>query len=53
MWPGILDEMGGKDAAQFYLDRDDSYGAFEDADGLLVTGPSGTNINDLRVLLIN
>lgn len=52
LWPGIVDQMGGADAARTLLDNDNSYGAFAEADGLLVTGPSGTNVNDLRILLI-
>jgi len=53
LWPGILDAMGGAVQARKMLDSDNSYLAFETADGLLLTGPSGTNVNDLRVLLIN
>jgi glycerate-2-kinase len=36
---------------QDYLQRFDSYNFFEQADGLLVTGPTGTNVCDLRVAL--
>ncbi len=52
LWPGILDAMGGPENARGLLDSDNSYLAFEKADGLLMTGPSGTNVNDLRILLI-
>ncbi|MEP6175594.1 MAG: MOFRL family protein, partial [Parasphingorhabdus sp.] len=52
LWPGILENMGGAEQARQFLDRDDSYRAFERADALLMTGPSGTNVNDLRVLLV-
>jgi hydroxypyruvate reductase len=34
------------------LDRCDSYGFFGSAGSLIVTGPTGTNVNDLRVLLV-
>ena len=36
---------------QDYLQRFDSYNFFKQADGLLVTGPTGTNVCDLRVAL--
>ncbi|AMV33874.1 Putative hydroxypyruvate reductase [Pirellula sp. SH-Sr6A] len=35
-----------------YLARCDAYSFFEKADGLLVTGPTNTNVCDLRVILI-
>ncbi len=34
-----------------YLNNNDSYNALYDADGLIITGPTGTNVNDLSVLL--
>ena len=34
------------------LSRNDSYRALEAAGALLVTGPTGTNVNDLRVALV-
>ncbi len=34
------------------LERNDAYGALETADALLITGPTGTNVNDLRVALV-
>lgn len=40
----------GLNAAQ-YLDRSDSYGFFEPLNDLIVTGPTGTNVRDLRILL--
>lgn len=52
LWPGVLAAMGGADAARRWLERNDSYAAFAHADGLLMTGPSGTNVNDLRILLV-
>jgi glycerate 2-kinase len=38
--------------ARAYLDNNDAYGFFEALDGLVVTGPSGTNVNDFRALLL-
>ncbi|HEX6717246.1 MAG TPA: DUF4147 domain-containing protein [Pyrinomonadaceae bacterium] len=38
------------DADQF-LARSDSYGFFEQLNDLIVTGPTGTNVRDLRILL--
>ena len=35
-----------------YLDDNDSYGFFSRAGGLIVTGPTGTNVMDMRVLLL-
>lgn len=32
--------------------RNDAWGAFEAVDGLFVTGPTGTNVNDFRAILI-
>ena len=52
LWPGIVDLMGGEEQARALLEQDNSYLAFERAGALLMTGPSGTNVNDLRVLLI-
>ena len=37
---------------QGILDDNDSYHALETCGGLIVTGPTGTNVNDLAVLLI-
>lgn len=33
------------------LEQNDSYHALERADGLIFTGPTGTNVNDVAVLL--
>ena len=41
----------GVDAAAA-LDDNDAYHALAAVDGLLMTGPTGTNVNDLTVLLI-
>ena len=35
-----------------YMDRNDAYGFFEALGGLFVTGPTHTNVNDFRALLI-
>ncbi len=35
------------------LDENDSYGALEAGDVLVRTGPTGTNVNDLRVVLVS
>jgi glycerate 2-kinase len=35
-----------------YLDRNDAYGFFAALDALFVTGPTHTNVNDFRALLI-
>lgn len=37
--------------ANDYLARSDSYSFFERLDDLIVTGPTGTNVRDLRILL--
>ena len=42
----------GKDPAEA-LSNNDSYAALEAGGSLLVTGPTGTNVNDLRVALIS
>ena len=33
------------------LDNNDSYNALKEVDGLIMTGPTGTNVNDVTVLL--
>lgn len=45
-----LEELG-IDAGE-YLARNDSYHALDAADGLIKTGPTGTNVNDVSVVLI-
>jgi hydroxypyruvate reductase len=35
-----------------YLDRNDAYGFFEPLGDLLITGPTHTNVNDFRALLV-
>jgi hydroxypyruvate reductase len=41
----------GMKAAQF-LDRNDAYGFFQALDDLVISGPTHTNVNDFRALLI-
>ena len=35
-----------------YLDRNDAYGYFEPLGDLVITGPTHTNVNDFRAILI-
>ena len=35
-----------------HLDRNDAYGYFEALGDLLVTGPTHTNVNDFRAILV-
>jgi hydroxypyruvate reductase len=35
-----------------YLDRNDAYGFFEPLGDLVITGPTFTNVNDFRALLV-
>ena len=35
-----------------YLDRNDSYTYLKTVGGLLVTGPTGTNVMDIQILLV-
>ena len=46
----ILDEKGIK--IHEVLENNDSYNGLKECDGLIITGPTGTNVNDLSVLLI-
>ncbi|MFC7076476.1 glycerate kinase type-2 family protein [Haloarcula halophila] len=41
-----------REAVRGALDRNDAYPLLADHDGLVVTGPTGTNVNDLRVLVV-
>ena len=34
------------------LKENDAYNALKETDGLIITGPTGTNVNDVTVLLI-
>jgi hydroxypyruvate reductase len=49
VWTPQLAKRPGARAA---LDRHDSYGFFEDAGTLVVTGPTRTNVNDYRAILV-
>lgn len=53
LWPGILSAMGGVPKAEELLANNNSYDAFSLANALMITGPSGTNVNDLRLLLVD
>ena len=44
-------KTSGLDALSF-LEHNDSYGFFEKVGGLLMTGPTCTNVNDIRAILI-
>jgi len=39
-------------SAREYLERNDSYGFFKKAGGLIITGPTRTNVMDLRLILL-
>lgn len=39
--------------AKTFLANNDSYSAFEALDDLVITGPTGTNVNDFRAILIS
>jgi len=43
--------LTGKDPVE-YLQNNDSYHALKAADALVITGPTGTNVNDVIVLLV-
>jgi glycerate-2-kinase len=38
--------------AREFLDNNDSYHFFERLDALVKTGPTGTNVMDVRILLV-
>ncbi|WP_323798039.1 glycerate kinase [Nisaea sp.] len=49
----IFDRLeNGLDDPKPYLADNDGYGFFEKADGLVMTGPTLTNVNDFRAILI-
>lgn len=51
--PGTLQRAIAKGMKlDHYLDRNDAYGYFEPVGGLVITGPTHTNVNDFRALLI-
>ena len=45
-------EFARRSEAKAFLARHDSYGFFKEAGGLVVTGPTRTNVNDYRAILI-
>ncbi|MEL6183657.1 MAG: DUF4147 domain-containing protein [Myxococcota bacterium] len=49
--PGMYSAV--RDVAPGLLERNLSYDLFERVEGLVVTGPTRTNVNDLRVILVN
>jgi hydroxypyruvate reductase len=52
--PDSIRLAGGRGVvARTALDTHDAYGFFAAADGLVVTGPTRTNVNDYRVILIH
>ncbi len=51
--PGLIKQAAAHGvAARSALDQRDSYGFFRAAESLIVTGPTRTNVNDYRVILI-
>ena len=46
--PGLGKRPGAREA----LERHDSYGFFKDAGTLVVTGPTRTNVNDYRAIMV-
>ena len=46
--PALAKQPGARES----LDRHDSYGFFKEVGGLVVTGPTRTNINDYRAILV-
>jgi hydroxypyruvate reductase len=55
----FLDSTSRQRAGQLGLDiegfraRNDTYGLFEGLGDLIRTGPTGTNVNDLRIILMD
>lgn len=45
--------MGGVTVARNYLDNDDAYHGLARSQDLIITGPTGTNVNDLMFILVN
>jgi glycerate-2-kinase len=37
---------------QVYLDNNDSYNFFKETDSLIITGPTGTNVMDIQVVVV-
>ena len=51
--PEFLKQAGAGEAASKALQRHDSYGYFATADQLIITGPTLTNVNDYRAILVS
>ena len=52
-YPSSLQRAALKELdAQRYLENNDSYHFFDKLDGLYKTGPTNTNVMDLRIILI-
>jgi glycerate 2-kinase len=51
--PELLAAAAAKDLnPRSFLDRHDGFGFFAELDGLIVTGPTHTNVNDFRAILV-
>ena len=48
-----VSRMGGVAKAEAYLENDDAYHALAASQDLIITGPTGTNVNDLMFILVN
>jgi hydroxypyruvate reductase len=48
----LADGSSADNSAQSYLDNNDSYTYFGARDGLILTGPTGTNVMDIHVILV-
>jgi glycerate 2-kinase len=48
----VADEKTPLSGAREFLDNNDSYRFFEKLDALIKTGPTGTNVMDVRILLV-
>lgn len=49
--PNVFDVLGVREA-RAYLENNDAYSFFAATDRLLMTGPTHTNVNDLRMVLV-
>ena len=47
-----LPDFANRPGARDFLARHDSYGFFSAAGGLVMTGPTRTNVNDYRAILV-
>lgn len=52
IWLPQMRDTVDRAQAQAYLDAHDAYSFFDGIDGLVMTGPTHTNVNDLRVILV-